>query len=168
MAPRSAHSPTRDGTWTMNPRYHRLRWIISRWISIILCGAVGGLVALAVGPLVARLVAPLKTRLADLDVLTSTLVIIAGLGTVCWYYGRRRGRGFIGIRFPRFTPEALKANFAVVEFLRDLAARRRITPAQIALVRLGRLQCPKLGLPKTGSARYSGVGCFQARRNGYG
>jgi aryl-alcohol dehydrogenase-like predicted oxidoreductase len=35
--------------------------------------------------------------------------------------------------FPRFTPEALKANFAVVEFLRDLAARRRCTPAQIAL-----------------------------------
>jgi len=35
--------------------------------------------------------------------------------------------------FPRFTPEALKANFAVVEFLRDLAARKGITPAQIAL-----------------------------------
>jgi len=35
--------------------------------------------------------------------------------------------------FPRFTPEALKANFAVVEFLRDLAARKGCTPAQIAL-----------------------------------
>lgn len=35
--------------------------------------------------------------------------------------------------FPRFTPEALKANFAVVEFLRGLAARKAITPAQIAL-----------------------------------
>ncbi|MDM0029062.1 aldo/keto reductase [Variovorax saccharolyticus] len=35
--------------------------------------------------------------------------------------------------FPRFTPEALKANFAVVEFLRGLGARKGCTPAQIAL-----------------------------------
>ena len=35
--------------------------------------------------------------------------------------------------FPRFTPEALKANFAVVDFLRGLAARKGCTPAQIAL-----------------------------------
>jgi aryl-alcohol dehydrogenase-like predicted oxidoreductase len=35
--------------------------------------------------------------------------------------------------FPRFTPEALQANFAVVEFLRGLAARLGSTPAQIAL-----------------------------------
>ena len=35
--------------------------------------------------------------------------------------------------FPRFTPDALKANFAVVEFLRDLSARKEVTPAQIAL-----------------------------------
>lgn len=35
--------------------------------------------------------------------------------------------------FPRFTPEALEANFKVVDFLRDLAARKEITPAQIAL-----------------------------------
>jgi aryl-alcohol dehydrogenase-like predicted oxidoreductase len=35
--------------------------------------------------------------------------------------------------FPRFTPEALEANFKVVDFLKDLAARKGITPAQIAL-----------------------------------
>ncbi len=35
--------------------------------------------------------------------------------------------------FPRFTKEALKANFAVVDFLRDLGRRKGITPAQIAL-----------------------------------
>ena len=35
--------------------------------------------------------------------------------------------------FPRFTPEALEANFKVVEFLKDLGARKGITPAQIAL-----------------------------------
>jgi aryl-alcohol dehydrogenase-like predicted oxidoreductase len=35
--------------------------------------------------------------------------------------------------FPRFTPEALKANQALVELVRRIAARRRATPAQIAL-----------------------------------
>lgn len=35
--------------------------------------------------------------------------------------------------FPRFTQEALEANFAVVDFLKDLAARKGATPAQIAL-----------------------------------
>jgi aryl-alcohol dehydrogenase-like predicted oxidoreductase len=35
--------------------------------------------------------------------------------------------------FPRFTPDALEANFKVVDFLKELAARKGITPAQIAL-----------------------------------
>src|SRR3954451_18730140 len=35
--------------------------------------------------------------------------------------------------FPRFTPEALEANFKVVDFLKNLAARKGITSAQIAL-----------------------------------
>jgi aryl-alcohol dehydrogenase-like predicted oxidoreductase len=35
--------------------------------------------------------------------------------------------------FPRFTPEALKANFAVIDFLRGLASRLGSTPAQVAL-----------------------------------
>ncbi|WP_375772678.1 aldo/keto reductase [Archangium gephyra] len=35
--------------------------------------------------------------------------------------------------FPRFTPEALKANLAFVEMLRAFAARKNATPAQIAL-----------------------------------
>lgn len=35
--------------------------------------------------------------------------------------------------FPRFAPAALAANFQVVEFLKDLAARKAISPAQIAL-----------------------------------
>lgn len=35
--------------------------------------------------------------------------------------------------FPRFTPEALEANFKVVDFLKDLATSKGITPAQIAL-----------------------------------
>jgi len=36
-------------------------------------------------------------------------------------------------RVPRFAPEALKANLALVELLRDVAQRKRATPAQIAL-----------------------------------
>jgi aryl-alcohol dehydrogenase-like predicted oxidoreductase len=35
--------------------------------------------------------------------------------------------------FPRFTREALEANFAVVDFLKDQAARKSATPAQVAL-----------------------------------
>lgn len=35
--------------------------------------------------------------------------------------------------FPRFTPDALEANFKVVDFLRGFAARKHGTPAQIAL-----------------------------------
>lgn len=35
--------------------------------------------------------------------------------------------------FPRFTPEALEANFVVVDFLKELATRKGITPSQIAL-----------------------------------
>ena len=35
---------------------------------------------------------------------------------------------------PRFTPEARKANQALVDLLREIAARKKATPAQIALV----------------------------------
>jgi aryl-alcohol dehydrogenase-like predicted oxidoreductase len=34
---------------------------------------------------------------------------------------------------PRFSPEALKANMALVDFVREVAARKAATPAQIAL-----------------------------------
>jgi aryl-alcohol dehydrogenase-like predicted oxidoreductase len=34
---------------------------------------------------------------------------------------------------PRFTPEARKANQALVDLLGEVAARKRLTPAQIAL-----------------------------------
>src|SRR5271170_1684152 len=69
-----------------------------------------------------------------------------GIGLVAW---GPLGQGFLtggitrGMKFddpndlrkdfPRFTPEAMEANFKVVDFLRDLAARKRSTPAQIAL-----------------------------------
>ncbi|GGE02802.1 aldo/keto reductase [Aureimonas endophytica] len=69
-----------------------------------------------------------------------------GIGLVAW---GPLGQGFLtgaitrGMRFddpndlrrdfPRFTPEALEANFKVVDFLKDLGSRKGITPAQIAL-----------------------------------
>jgi aryl-alcohol dehydrogenase-like predicted oxidoreductase len=34
---------------------------------------------------------------------------------------------------PRFTPEARKANQTFVDFIREIAARKKVTPAQIAL-----------------------------------
>jgi aryl-alcohol dehydrogenase-like predicted oxidoreductase len=37
---------------------------------------------------------------------------------------------------PRFTPEARKANLALVELLRTIAPRKHATPAQLALARL--------------------------------
>jgi len=36
-------------------------------------------------------------------------------------------------RLPRFTPEAMKANYAVVDLLGRIAAEKHATPAQIAL-----------------------------------
>ena len=35
--------------------------------------------------------------------------------------------------FPRFTPEAMTANKAVIDLLREVGARKKATPAQIAL-----------------------------------
>src|SRR5271154_2845171 len=69
-----------------------------------------------------------------------------GIGLVAW---GPLGQGFLtgtitrGMRFdgpndlrkdfPRFTPDAMEANFKVVDFLKDLATRKGSTPAQIAL-----------------------------------
>jgi aryl-alcohol dehydrogenase-like predicted oxidoreductase len=38
-----------------------------------------------------------------------------------------------GTTFPRFTPENIKANQALVELLKHVAGRKNATPAQIAL-----------------------------------
>ena len=43
------------------------------------------------------------------------------------------GSSDIRSRFPRFTPDALKANQPIVDLLTQLAAERNATPAQIAL-----------------------------------
>jgi aryl-alcohol dehydrogenase-like predicted oxidoreductase len=69
-----------------------------------------------------------------------------GIGLVAW---GPLGQGFLtgkitrGMKFddpndlrrdfPRFTPEALEANFVLVDFLQALAARKGATPAQLAL-----------------------------------
>ena len=52
-------------------------------------------------------------------------------------YAAETGRSFEGSDFrnliPRFTPEARKANLAFVDLLRTVAARKKATPAQVAL-----------------------------------
>jgi aryl-alcohol dehydrogenase-like predicted oxidoreductase len=69
-----------------------------------------------------------------------------GIGLVAW---GPLGQGFLtgaitrGMKFddpsdlrkdfPRFTPEAMEANFKIVDFLKELAARKGGTPARIAL-----------------------------------
>jgi aryl-alcohol dehydrogenase-like predicted oxidoreductase len=65
------------------------------------------------------------------------------IGLVAWGQGFLTGGITRGMKFddpndlrkdfPRFTPEAMEANFKVVDFLKDLGARKKITPAQIAL-----------------------------------
>jgi aryl-alcohol dehydrogenase-like predicted oxidoreductase len=47
--------------------------------------------------------------------------------------GTRFGSSDFRAKVPRFAPEALEANMALVDLLRDVAARKRATPAQIAL-----------------------------------
>ena len=42
------------------------------------------------------------------------------------------GNDFLSI-LPRFTPEAMKANQALVDLLKRIAERKKATPAQIAL-----------------------------------
>jgi aryl-alcohol dehydrogenase-like predicted oxidoreductase len=48
-----------------------------------------------------------------------------------------RDQGFAGndirSRFPRFTPEALKANQPIVDLVVEIAARKQVTPGQVAL-----------------------------------
>ncbi len=44
------------------------------------------------------------------------------------------GSSDIRSRIPRFTPEAMKANQALVDLLANIAERKKATPAQIALV----------------------------------
>jgi aryl-alcohol dehydrogenase-like predicted oxidoreductase len=43
------------------------------------------------------------------------------------------GRGDFRSQLPRFQPDALKANQAFVELLNDIATKKKVTPAQIAL-----------------------------------
>jgi aryl-alcohol dehydrogenase-like predicted oxidoreductase len=47
--------------------------------------------------------------------------------------GTRFGSSDFRAKVPRFAPDALEANMALVDLLRDVAARKRATPAQIAL-----------------------------------
>ena len=81
---------------------------------------------------------PESTKLALCEELGIGLVAWGPLGQGFLTGAIRRGMTFddpndLRRDFPRFTPEALEANFKVVDFLTALAARKGITPAQIAL-----------------------------------
>ena len=51
--------------------------------------------------------------------------------------------------FPRFTPEARRANWAVIDLLRKVAERKKATPAQIALAWLLAQKPWIVPIPKT-------------------
>jgi aryl-alcohol dehydrogenase-like predicted oxidoreductase len=85
----------------------------------------------------------LWTRDPETDVLPTCEEL--GIGFVAW---GPLGSGFltgnidaatkfddadVRARFPRFTPEARKANMALVDLVTDIARRKKVTPAQIAL-----------------------------------
>lgn len=56
--------------------------------------------------------------------------------------------------FPRFTPEAMKANMAVVDLLRTIGARKNATPAQIALAWLLAQKPFIVPIPGIGSTKH--------------
>jgi aryl-alcohol dehydrogenase-like predicted oxidoreductase len=56
--------------------------------------------------------------------------------------------------FPRFQPEAMKANMAVVDLLRTIGARKNATPAQIALAWLLAQKPYTVPIPGMDSTKY--------------
>ena len=56
--------------------------------------------------------------------------------------------------FPRFTPQAIKANMAVVDLLKSIAGRKNATPAQIALAWLLAQKPFIVPIPGMDSTRY--------------
>ena len=80
---------------------------------------------------------PEKEVIATLEELGIGLVPYSPLGkgflTGAMNDQTRFGSDDFRSKLPRFTPEALKANQAMVDLLADIAARKKATPAQIAL-----------------------------------
>ena len=81
---------------------------------------------------------PEQTKFALCEELGIGLVAWGPLGQGFLTGGIKRGMTFddpnvLRKDFPRFTPEAMEANFRIVDFLTDLAARKGASPAQIAL-----------------------------------
>ena len=80
---------------------------------------------------------PEKDVIATLEELGIGLVPYSPLGkgflTGAMNDQTRFGSDDFRSKLPRFTPEALKANQAMVDLLADIAAQKKATPAQIAL-----------------------------------
>ncbi|SUZ28349.1 aldo/keto reductase [Xanthomonas euroxanthea] len=81
---------------------------------------------------------PEQTKLATCEALGIGLVAWGPLGQGFLTGKITRGMTFddptdLRRDFPRFTPEAMEANFALVDFLQSLAISKGATPAQLAL-----------------------------------
>ncbi len=80
-------------------RVGRPHLVFARWLSLICCGVVAGVALLALEPFTHRLGAPLASRLGMLHPLQACVLLSVLACTACWFVGRRRWRGFLGMRF---------------------------------------------------------------------
>ncbi len=80
-------------------RVRRAYLVLTRWLSLICCGVVAGVVLLALEPFTHPLGETLASRLAMLHPLQICVLLSVLACPACWFVGRRRWRGFLGVRF---------------------------------------------------------------------
>lgn len=103
----------------------RFRLIFGRWISLFWCGVIAGTVVAVLDPFLRQLLAPGGERLSRLHPMVMAMMMLVLAGAVCWSFGRRRWRGFIGLRFfftypPLWVAMVFAAGaFAVARVLND-------------------------------------------------
>ncbi|MEE8169352.1 MAG: hypothetical protein V3T70_02280, partial [Phycisphaerae bacterium] len=78
---------------------NRSRLIASRWTSMICCGVVGGSVITLSEFLIFKVGAPVAEHLALLNPLPLTILLAIPGAAACWFFGRKRWRGFFGLHF---------------------------------------------------------------------
>jgi Arc/MetJ family transcription regulator len=77
----------------------RARLVLSRWLSVTACGAVAAALVLLFEPLALRLGEPIASWLGGLPPAEALVLVAVPTLAVCWAAGRKRWRGFLGLRF---------------------------------------------------------------------
>ena len=73
--------------------------IVSRWVSIIWCGLVAGAVYVLIEPAIRRVADPCVLRLGSFPAPTLAWLLVLPTGSMLWFVGHGRWRGFFGVRF---------------------------------------------------------------------